>query len=222
MSIMPSNPPTPSTRAAFVGFGAMGEQVARLARDTLGVHEEIYFDDHLSAAGADGARPFADHAREEFADCGFFVCLGYKHAALRRTIMQKLAALGRRMPVVAHPSALLDPSAEIGSGCVFLPGTIVDSKAVIGMGTVMHNGAIVSHDSIVGECCYLSPAATLCGRTRLGHECFVGAGAMVANDLIIEDRCVLGIGTVVTASIPTAGSHWIGNPMRRVAGGLRL
>ncbi|MBX7211501.1 MAG: acetyltransferase [Verrucomicrobiaceae bacterium] len=222
---MPDNATAPSAvvrRAAFVGFGAMGEQVARLARMSMTYTEEIFFDDHFLAAGGAGARPFADHVSDEFAGCDFFVCLGYHHAALRRRLMRQLVSLGRRLPVVAHPSASLDPSATIGAGCIFLPGAIVDANAIIGMGTLLHNGAIVSHDSHIGECAYLSPRATVCGRVRIGAECFLGAGVLVANDLAVEDRCILGIGTVVTRSITDAGTHWIGNPMRRVERGLKL
>lgn len=211
-----------ASRAAFVGFGAMGEQTARLARLRTTYAAEIYFDDQLSAAGVKASFPFADHLRDEYADCDFFVCLGYKHASLRRNLMRGLLARGCRLPVLADPSARLDPSARIGPGCVFLPGAIVDANAVLGMGTILHNGAIVSHDSQIGECSYLSPAATVCGRARIGHECFLGAGVLVANDLTIADGCVLGIGTVVTRSITDGGTHWIGNPMRRVEGGLKL
>lgn len=221
---MPASPPASShsSRAAYVGFGAMGEQAARLARLRTTYAAEVYFDDHLAAVGGKDSRPFADHLRDEYADCDFFVCLGYKHAPLRRKLMHGLLARSRRLPVLADPSARLDPSARIGPGCVFLPGAIVDANAVLGMGTILHNGAIVSHDAEIGECSYLSPAATVCGRAKIGHECFLGAGVLVANDLTIADGCVLGIGTVVTRSITDGGTHWIGNPMRRVEGGLKL
>lgn len=200
----------------------MGEQAARLARSRTTYAQEIYFDDHLAAAGVNDSRPFAEHLRDEYADCDFFVCLGYRHASLRRNLMRELLARGRRLPVLADPSARLDASAKIGPGCIFLPGAIVDANAVIGMGAILHNGAIVSHDAEIGECSYLSPAATICGRVRIGHECFLGAGVLVANDLTIADGCVLGIGTVVTRSIADGGTHWIGNPMRRVEDGLKL
>ncbi len=201
-------------KAAYIGFGGMGQQIANLVRTVLKPGEEIYFDDSLVKAGKPGAHPFNAYLHDEFADCAFFIGLAYKQPAAKRRILHELLDKGRTVPSLVHPTAHVDPSARLADGVVIYPLCVIDMNVSIEAGTVIHNNVTVSHDSSIGECCFLSPGVTLCGRVTLGAESFVGAGALFANDLIIAHNAVIGMGTVVTRSIETAGSSLIGNPMR--------
>jgi acetyltransferase EpsM len=211
-----------SMHAAYVGFGGMGRQVANLLRALHEPASETYFDDAMFSAGAAKARSFAEFSSAEHADKSFFVCLGYKQAAIKRRIIQQLTDLGRSVPALIHPSAHVDVSATIAPGAVLFPHCTVDMKVSIGMGTVLHNACVISHDCVLGECCFISPSATLCGRVRLGDECFLGAGTVISNDLTIASRTTLGLGSVITHSIDTADQCWMGNPAKLLSKPLRL
>lgn len=208
--------------AAYVGFGGMGRQIANLVKQIHAPASETFFDDAMFSNGAKGARPFADYSKQEHADKSFFVCLGYKQAAIKRRIIHQLLDLGRCVPPLIHPTAYYDFTGRLAPGVVLFPHALVDMAVMVGVGTVLHNGCIVSHDCVIGECCFISPTATLCGRVTLGDECFLGAGVMISNDLSIAPRTSLGLGTVVTRSIEIPDQSWIGNPMRLLEKPLRL
>ncbi len=209
-------------KAAYIGFGGMGQQIANLVRTVLKPEEEIYFDDSLVKAGKAGAYPFGEYLNDQFADCAFFIGLAYKQPAAKRRILHELLAKGRNVPSLIHPTSHVDPSARLASGVVIYPLCVIDINVSIEAGTVIHNNVTVSHDSTVGECCFLSPSVTLCGRVTLGAESFLGAGALVANDLTIANNAVIGMGTVVSRNVEAPSSSVIGNPMKVLDKALRF
>ena len=77
------------SRVALLGYGALGKYFEALLRDdrTFADGELLLFDDNLVRDGDPRARPFADHAADEYADAEFYVCLGYKHLPTKRKIV---------------------------------------------------------------------------------------------------------------------------------------
>ncbi len=68
------------------------------------------------------------------------------------------------MTACVHPTAIVDPSAELGLDVVVEPFAVVGPKVVIGAGTT------------------IGTRATVCGPTRLGAGCSVGIGAVIGTD----------------------------------------
>ena len=68
------------------------------------------------------------------------------------------------MSARVHPTAIVDPSAELGLDVV------VEPFAVVGRGVVVGAGATIG------------TRATVCGPTRLGAGCSVGIGAVIGTD----------------------------------------
>lgn len=198
---------------AFVGFGELGRQLARLfltPRERAGL---IAFDDALLAAGAPEARAFGEWADAQFADRRFVVALGYQHPAVKEKILHGLLARSRRVPALVHPRAWVDPTAHVGPGVVVYPLGNVDGHSRLETGALLHSSTVVSHDATVGTCAYLSPGVVLCGGVLVGARAFVGAGSVVANGLEIGADARVGLGTVVTAAVAPDASV-IGSPMR--------
>jgi UDP-3-O-[3-hydroxymyristoyl] glucosamine N-acyltransferase len=81
-----------------------------------------------------------------------------------------------------HPSALIDPSAELGSGvavearAVIGPGCRVGSNSRIGAGCVLADGTVVGAD------CTLHPNVTIYRSVRVGDRVILHAGAVVGSD----------------------------------------
>ena len=196
---------------AFVGFGALGRQIAGLFLTEEECAAAVFFDDLLFAAGAPRSQPFADHVREEHARYRWVVGLGYKHLLVKERLVDELRTAGRELPVLIHPRAYVHPTARLEPGVVVYPLANVDQGVTVRAGALLNNSAVVSHDSVVGRGTFLSPGVILAGGVCVGARCFLGAGSVVANAVSIGDDAVVGIGSVVTHDVPPE-THLIGNP----------
>jgi sugar O-acyltransferase (sialic acid O-acetyltransferase NeuD family) len=199
---------------AYIGFGALGKQLAVFLRQTSKDEiKEIFFDDFLAEKKTPHAHPFQLYKGEQFAGYEFFICLGYKQLAAKAGITAELKSLGRNLTSYIHPSCIINPSAVIGEGCILYPGCIIDLEVQVMDGAVLNNGVIVSHNSFIGRHSFLAPGVVLSGDTRVGEQSFLGAGAIVSNGVAIGNEAIVAIGTVVTQNVDSHASV-IGNPMK--------
>jgi UDP-3-O-[3-hydroxymyristoyl] glucosamine N-acyltransferase len=95
-----------------------------------------------------------------------------------------------------HPSAIIDPEAELGEG------------VSIGACTVVAAGARVGAHSILGAGVYLGPGAIL------GTECRIEANVTVHRESTLGNRTVVHSGTVIGAD--GFGYVWDGGAHRKV------
>ena len=209
-------------RIGFIGFGELGRQIAALASSpTSQAGEVLYFDDLAHAEGVAGAVPFASFTDERYADTSFFVCLGYKHLKRKLEIVQQLAALGRTLPPLVHPSSFVHPTARVGRGTVAYPMCNLDKEVQIGSGVLLNNSVVISHNSVIGDGSYLSPGVVVSGFVSVGARTFIGSGAVISNGIKIGCDVTIGIGTVVVQDVPDHASV-LGNPGRILNRPLRL
>ncbi len=206
-------------KSAFIGFGALGRQVAGLMEVTAA--DQVIFDDHVYSSGAANAYPFSEYASVRFESLPFFVCLGYKHLERKTAIVEELLGMGRRVPAFVHPSTFVSPTATIGEGAIVYPMCNLDQNTRLGRGALLHNSVVVSHDAEVGEGCYLSPGVVMCGDSSVGGCSFLGARAVLSNGARVGRGAIVGIGTVVAGAVPD-GASAIGYPMRILGRRLEL
>jgi UDP-3-O-[3-hydroxymyristoyl] glucosamine N-acyltransferase len=90
-----------------------------------------------------------------------------------------------------HASAVLDPSARLGSGVSIAAHVVIGADSVVGDGCVLHPGVVLYHDVELGEDCEIHAGAVLHPGSRLGRGCVVHANAVIASE---------GFGFVPTAS----------------------
>ena len=139
------------------------------------------------------------------------VALAIGDNALRMGAME---ALGRfAAPALAHPSAVVSPSAEIGPGTVVFPRAVVNAAARVGRGVIVNTGAIVEHDCVLGDGAHLSPGAVLGGGVTVGAGSWVGAGATVLPLVRIGRDVRVGAGAVVLRDVED-GATVVGVPAR--------
>jgi UDP-N-acetylglucosamine acyltransferase len=60
-----------------------------------------------------------------------------------------------------HPTAIIDPTAELGAGVEIGPFTIVGPNVRIGAGTRVGSNVLIERDTTVGEACRISHGAVL-------------------------------------------------------------
>jgi sugar O-acyltransferase (sialic acid O-acetyltransferase NeuD family) len=200
-------------KLAYVGAGRLAEQFASFL-DPGGRRRALYFGKPSEGRKGKVVLPFERYLEDEFADCEFYVALGYLNLALKRSVVRRLKARKRKMPALIHPSAYVHPSADIGLACAVYPRVVIGPNCAIKDGALLNSAVVLAHDDVIGEVTYLSPSVTASGFCRIGAECFVGTGTVFANDVTVGARCRIGIGSVITQSLRN-DSHGIGNPFQR-------
>lgn len=138
---------------------------------------------------------------------------GIGNPAVRKKIFDLLQATGFDLPVLVHPSAVIEPSARLEAGVQVCPLAYIGSESHIGFGSVINIHANAPHDSHLGQVTNLSPGAMLAGTVTIGDFTQVGMNATINLGLTIGAHCFIGNNATVKADVPDgtrvrAGSLW--------------
>ena len=146
-------------------------------------------------------------------DAPIIICVG---SNLRRA--ELAALLHADYGAAIHGSAIISPTAFIGTGSMVLHGAIVQAGTQIGSHVLVNTAASIDHDNIIGDYAHISPHATLCGHVQVGEGTHIGAGAVVIPSLRIGKWCKIGAGAVVIRDVPDFSTA-VGNPARIIRTG---
>ncbi|MCC6284884.1 MAG: acetyltransferase [Phycisphaerales bacterium] len=114
---------------------------------------------------------------------------------------------------LAHPRAVVSPSAEVGAGTWVGPGAVIHTLARVGAHAIVNSGAIIEHECEIGENAHIAPGAALGGRVRVGADTLVGLGSRVLPGVSVGRGCVIGAGATVIRDVPD-GACVVGVPAR--------
>jgi sugar O-acyltransferase (sialic acid O-acetyltransferase NeuD family) len=196
-------------RLVFYGAGGMGREMVAAAR----------LDQRPKAFVSDSpADPYPGVEALEFGalDGEDEICISVGDPALRRRLAERCSGL--RFATIVAPTAIVDPTAELGEGAQICDFVMVNSLARIGRHFQANYYSHVSHDCVIGDFVTFSPRTSCLGTVHVGDGVFVGAGAVIRNGsrdrpLTIGEGAVIGMGAVVVADVP-AGACVVGNPAR--------
>lgn len=213
------NLPGRPARLVIVGAGGNGREVARIASDALADGHRGWvmggmIDDNPAALDNSRCKwPLLGRVSDwEPADDEVFV-VAVGSPQVRANLVDTLSERGARFGSVIHPSALIDPSASIGSGVVIYPFANVSTDVVIGDHVQLNAYDNVGHDARIGMCSVLSCFCDVTGFVSIGQRVLLGSHVSIAPGLSVGDDAVLGLGSVVVAPV-RAGRHVFGNPAK--------
>ena len=83
-----------------------------------------------------------------------------------------------------HPSAVVDPSAEIGEGTKVWMNVQVREGARIGSGCVVAKDVYIDHGVHVGDRCKIQNSVSIYQGVTIEDDVFVGPGACFTNDRV--------------------------------------
>ncbi|MDE2075933.1 MAG: UDP-3-O-(3-hydroxymyristoyl)glucosamine N-acyltransferase [Burkholderiales bacterium] len=81
-----------------------------------------------------------------------------------------------------HPSAVIDPTAEIEPGVVVGPLAVVESGARIGSGAIIGAHTVVGPRAVVGAQTRLAPHVTVGADCHIGQRCIIHSGVVIGAD----------------------------------------
>jgi len=81
-----------------------------------------------------------------------------------------------------HPSAVVDPSARLGTGVSIGALCVVGANVAIGDGTVLHPNVTIYPDVVVGGGCVLHSGVSLRQGVRIGNRVILHNGVVVGAD----------------------------------------
>jgi UDP-3-O-[3-hydroxymyristoyl] glucosamine N-acyltransferase len=88
----------------------------------------------------------------------------------------------RRPKGGVHPSAVVDPTAELGHDVHVGPLAVIGAGVTVGARTVLHPHVVLYEGVVVGEDCVLHSGVQVRERCRLGHRVVVQNGAVIGGD----------------------------------------
>lgn len=119
--------------------------------------------------------------------------------SVRRRLTAYAREIGFAVVSVAHPRAIISPSAIVGPGSAIMAGAIVGPGATIGEGVIVNCGAVVDHNCRVDDFGHLGVNAAMAGGTVLGEGAWMQAGAALSYGVLIKPGEVIGAGVGVNA-----------------------
>lgn len=159
-----------------LGRGGFGRQLGEMLED-CGWGAPVYLDDNApDCAGT--LRDYVDPRLRRQCPAAF-VAIGDN--ALRRQLLQKLTAVGYKLPVFVHPMAEVCSSAHLGPGTVVLPFAFVGANTRAGAGCILNAGAIVDHDARLGAAVHVAPGGIVKAGAELPDETKVDSGEVVRS-----------------------------------------
>jgi UDP-3-O-[3-hydroxymyristoyl] glucosamine N-acyltransferase len=81
-----------------------------------------------------------------------------------------------------HPTAVIDPSAQLGQRVSIQPHAVIEAGTRIGDDTIIGAGSYIGHETTIGSSCLIYPSVTIRERSRIGSRVIIHSGAVVGAD----------------------------------------
>ena len=97
-------------------------------------------------------------------------------------MVMKFAPERVKFPPGIHPTAIVDPTVEVGREVSIQPYVVVEAGADIGDHSVIGAGTYIGHGTSIGSNCLIYPRVTIRERTQIGSRVIIHSGAVIGAD----------------------------------------
>lgn len=130
----------------------------------------------------------------------YFIAIGDNR--IRRGWYERLQALSLETVNIIDASAIISPSATLGTGNFVGKLAIINADAHIGSNNVINTKALIEHECRVGSHAHISTNATINGNVMVEDGVFLGSGSTVIGQKRLGSYAVIGAGSTVIQDIP--------------------
>jgi sugar O-acyltransferase (sialic acid O-acetyltransferase NeuD family) len=123
----------------------------------------------------------------------------------RISVFERLRAADFEFPTLVHPSAVVEPSVQLGAGVQVFPHAYVGSDAKLGFGCIVNTGAIVSHDCVLADYVNLAPGSIVAGAVHISQGTLIGMGVTINLNVRIGAGARVGNGATIKEDVPDGG-----------------
>ncbi len=200
----------------IIGAGDLGKQIAHVAKNN-DICVTCFFDDYAIPGSDIEGIPIVGKLEDVWKSNLFdelIIAIGYKHFNERKYIFDNLSKKFK-IATIIDKSAIIDPSAYIGTGVCIMPGCIIGQNVKINNNVFLNIGASIAHDSQIGSNSFIAPNVAIAGFTTIGENSFIGINATIIDNLKIGDNVLIGGSAVIIKDILTEGLY-VGNPAKKV------
>jgi UDP-N-acetylglucosamine acyltransferase len=114
------------------------------------------------------------------------------------------------MPPQIHPTAIVDPGAEIGADVVIGPYCVVGEKVAIGEGTILRNHVTICGPAVIGKRNQFFPYASIGQRTQDLKYAGEPTHLEVGDENVFREFCTVNRGTLPgTKTIVGSHNHFL-------------
>jgi len=204
-----------NNKLLIIGASGHGKVIAEIALQMNRYKNIVFLDDDINIKTTMGIAVVGriSDAIKYVNECDIIVGIGNNE--IREKVQKYVEVIGARIPILAHPSAIISKNVKIGAGTVIMAGAVVNCCSEIGRGCIINTGATIDHESVIGNYVHLSPGVHLAGAVSVGHNTWLGIGSIVKNNIGITEGCIVGAGSVVIKSITEPGTY-VGVPARKI------
>lgn len=196
----------------IVGARQHGKVVCNILRTSSRGRREVkvigFFDDNPVLIGKEllglpilGAFKDLARLRDSLSLDAAIMGISNLHMRVRSEYFARISDFRMASVSAIHDSAVIDPTAKLGSGAVLNPLCVVNAFAEIGDNFVAYSGSTIEHEDIIGDNVYLGPGVNLASGVKVGNNTFVGAGAKIVPDISVGTNVVIGAGSVIIEDI---------------------
>lgn len=176
-----------------------------------------FLDDKADALeGLDGEWPPIIGAVETYdiqKDDVFFCALGDSH--WRKHYAEIITAKGGEFINIIHPSSLVSPVAQIGTGCIIGAFTTISPNVRIGNHVMIQAYDDFGHDSEIDDYASIESYVFLGGYAKVGELATMHTKSSIIPHKSIGKECEVGFGSVVMRNFKD-GVHVFGNPATKI------
>ena len=143
----------------------------------------------------------------------FFCAIGEVYG--RRKTVEIILSKGGKFINLIHPTAILSPSAKIGTGIAIKAFCVLSSDCIIDDFCYLQSSVILGHDVHIGRFCQVNSFAFFAGYVRIHDMVTVNAGARIVQNVVVEEQSVVGMGSVVLNRVKK-GTTVFGAPAKQL------
>ncbi|HEY3310096.1 MAG TPA: NeuD/PglB/VioB family sugar acetyltransferase [Anaerolineales bacterium] len=138
---------------------------------------------------------------------------GIINIGVRVKLFELLTSQGFAFPILRHPRATIEPSAQVFDGVQVFANAYIGSSTVLHEKCMVNTGAIVSHDCAIGSYSHIAPGAMLAGHVSVGEKVLIGMGVTTTIGIKVGAGARIGNGAILLADVPEraivpAGKVW--------------